>query len=314
MHVVTGGTGRLGSHLIKALLARGKKVKALVTSESDQLFPGVEKHVGDITKPDTLQGLIGPKDTVFHLAGVIDERNSEDIFYKVNVLGTENMLDACKGKEVECFVFVSSISVYGNIDLFPADENTSKNPTTKYGKSKLLAEEIVMGKWKKIPSTILRPGMIYGPGFDEGYVSVLKMLQKRRMPIIGSGENRIPLIHVYDLLDALLVASENKGALSDDFIAAGPGYPTQKELLAIASEQLGVPAPRYSLPVWLVSAALPLVSLFSKSKFSSENLRQLTRDRAFDCAKIKDKLGFAPSVPLSQGIKEMVEQYSSVIA
>ncbi|MFH0817969.1 MAG: NAD(P)-dependent oxidoreductase, partial [Candidatus Micrarchaeota archaeon] len=219
------------------------------------------------------------------------------------------LLSACRGKEIKRFLFVSSISVFGNPDYLPADEGTSKNPITKYGKSKMLAEEVVTRRRKEIPFTIIRPGMIYGPGFDEGYVPVLKALERRKMPIIGSGDNRIPLIHVSDAVSALFRASESDEAERQDFIVAGPGYPTQRELFSLVCKELGVPEPKRTIPLWLANAALPIAASLWGMKFSMENLSQLTRDRAFDCSKIKKAIGFAPQVSIAQGIKEMVAYY-----
>ncbi|MFH1470206.1 MAG: NAD(P)-dependent oxidoreductase [Candidatus Micrarchaeota archaeon] len=311
MNVLTGGTGRLGKHLVRSLLSSGEKVKMLIRDKNDEIPKGAIAHCGDITKPGTLEGLVerGGKDTVFHLAAAIDESLSEEAFYRINVLGTENLLSACRGKAVERFVFVSSISVYGNPDSLPADEATTKNPITKYGRSKMLAEEVVVRMKKEIPFTIIRPGMIYGPGFDEGYIPVLKALEKGKMPIIGDGNNRIPLIHISDAVSALLRASESIDAERRDFNIAGPGYPTQRELFSLASKELGAPEPKREISLWMANTFLPIAAAMYGMNFSRENLAQLTRDRAFDCSKIKKAIGFVPKVPIAQGIKEMVTYY-----
>lgn len=314
MYIVTGATGRLGTHLVKTLLARGETVKALVRSEKEELPNGVKLHVGDITHPETLEGLVGPGDTVFHLAGVINESSHEKLFYDINVLGTENMLNACKGKDVKRFVFVSSISVFGIPAELPAEETTPKNPVSKYGKSKLLAEEIILRRRKTVPITILRPGMIYGPGFDEGYLQVFKMLEKRNLPLLGSafignGENRIPVVHVSDVVAALLLLSEKEEAEGQDFNLMGPDSLTQRELFSLASKELSVEEPKHAIPLPLVKLLIQLASMFGKARLSVENLEQLARDRAFDNSKIKKTLGFEPKVRASEGIKEMVAHY-----
>jgi nucleoside-diphosphate-sugar epimerase len=314
MHVVTGATGRLGEHLVKALLSRGKKVKVLVRNEKEELPRGVAFHVGDITKPETLEGLICPSDTVFHLAGAINESSPEKFFYEVNVLGTENMLNACKGKDVERFVFVSSISVFGIPAELPVEETTPKNPVSKYGKSKMLAEEIVLRKKKTVPFSILRPGMIYGRGFDEGYLPVFKMLEKRSLPLIGSafigdGDNRIPVVHVSDVVEALILLSEKEEASGQDFNLMGPDSLTQRGLFSIACKELGVEEPKHSIPLPVVELLVRLAAFLGKTKLSAENLEQLARDRAFDNSKIKKKLDFVPNVGVSEGIKEMVAYY-----
>ncbi|MFH0817446.1 MAG: NAD-dependent epimerase/dehydratase family protein, partial [Candidatus Micrarchaeota archaeon] len=72
MNVVTGGAGRLGSHVVKSLLSNGEKVKVLVRDNESVLPKGAVSHVGDVTKPETLEGLVGRRDTVFHLAAAID--------------------------------------------------------------------------------------------------------------------------------------------------------------------------------------------------------------------------------------------------
>ncbi len=309
MHVITGGTGRLGKHLVERLLSQGKKVKVLARSKKTDLPEGVIVHKGDITKPETLEGFVGSNDTFFHLASVIDTKLSDRTFYEVNVLGTTNALKACRGKEVKRFVYVSSVSVFGYPEIIPADERCPKKPISKYGKSKMLAEEVIARQWRIIKSSILRPGMMYGPGFEEGYLPVLKALGKGKMPILGNGENHIPLVHVSDVVDALLLVADHEDAEREDFNLAGPGYPTQRELFKIACSALGVKEPTRSVPLWLAKTVLPILSASSKYSFSSHNLDQLTKDRAFDSTKIKKKLEFQPKTSLSQGIKEMVEYY-----
>jgi len=205
-------------------------------------------------------------------------------------------------------IHASSISVYGKkLARVPADEGTELRPDTAYARTKLEAEGIVAGH---PDHAILRIGPIYGPGFEE-YFRTLEMLERGKMSIIGDGKNRIPFVHVLDVVDAIKAAS-SKG--QGTYVIVGPSL-SQEEVLIVASEALGVQAPKKRTPVFLAMAAAHY-QLFrqerfkKKAKFIPEDIAVLSSDRAFDCSKAGRELGFSPR-PLDEGIREMVALYKN---
>ena len=317
--LVTGASGRLGRHLVPALLAMGERVRVLHRrSEKPPSYPeGVEVVFGDITDRSSLEAAVADVDYVYHLAAIVSHSAPPEVLLEVNYEGTRNLLDACarKAYSLKRFIYVSSISVYGKKPAaLPANEETPLNPSDWYGKTKAMAEEAVMQYAGRMPVVILRPAVIYGEGFDEAYLPVLAALEKGRMQIIGSGQNVIPFVHVKDVVRALILASRAEKAPGNVYIIASPERMTQRDILRIACRSLGVPFPRSSVPVWVAMLRLMLANIMSalaggKPKLLEEHLDTISANRYFDVSKAERELGFRASVKLEDGIKEMVEYY-----
>ncbi|VVB65921.1 NAD-dependent glucose-6-phosphate dehydrogenase [Candidatus Gugararchaeum adminiculabundum] len=320
--LVTGATGRVGRVLVKQLMDRKFAVRVLIRNrEHAMLLPkGVESVYGDIVGPNSsgiLENAVKDVEYVFHLAAVIDERLSYTEMRRVNVEGTENLLTACSkhGVGVKRFVHVSSISVYGRkTPCKVCSEKDETKPDTKYGRTKLEAEKVVEAFYETVPSVIIRPAVVYGKGFDEAYFQVLRMLEKGKMPIIGNGSNRIPFVHVNDVVQALLLACEKNNAVENAFNICGAEQMTQKEIFAVACENLKVTTPTRSFPVLLVkvwAGAMEVIDSLRgrKPRVTPEYIDIISRDRAFAIKKAREMLGYAPKVGLKEGIKEMVQYY-----
>lgn len=149
--LVTGGLGYIGSHVVKALMAEGHEVVTL-----DRALPGLSRplHRGeqfvlaDITQPLLSQvGVIGSADAVIHLAALIDAPQSvhlPEVYYRVNFMGTLNVLDLAVALGAENFVLASSAAVYGTGVTMPITEDQkTTNPENPYGGSKLFSERLI---------------------------------------------------------------------------------------------------------------------------------------------------------------------------
>ncbi|NYZ76293.1 NAD-dependent epimerase/dehydratase family protein [Candidatus Micrarchaeota archaeon] len=316
--LVTGAGGRLGKHLLNLLLEKKARVRVLARAGAEVSFPrGVEVFPGDITHPITLFDAVRGVDVVFHLAALVDYVSSEKRLFDVNVEGTKNLLKVCAeaAPNLQRFVYCSSTSVMGKeLAEIPANEKTECLPTDNYGFSKLMAEKAVLEYKKRFPIVIMRPAVIYGEGFDEGYFPVLKLIKHNRMRIIDSGNNVIPFVHAEDVVKALLLAAESKKAPGHIYIIAGAEQMTQKEVFEIAARELGVKPPHQHIPHFLaefgIQLSYPLSFLgWRKTRVDLENLAVLSSHRIFDISKAKRELGYSPSVRLGEGIKEMAEYY-----
>ncbi|MDD5317189.1 MAG: NAD(P)-dependent oxidoreductase [Candidatus ainarchaeum sp.] len=320
LSLVTGATGRLGRKLVDALLANGERVRILHREELGETVPprGWEAFRGDLSDRASLGRAVEGADVVYHLAALVERDASPADLLHVNYYGTKNLLDACAsaGKPPKRFVFASSISVYGKrIARLPADESTPADPSDWYGKSKLLAEDAVKSYGKSFPATILRPAVIYGEGFDEAYLPLLALLEKRRMVLINGGRNFVPLIHARDVVRAMMLAADSGAAAGKAYVVAPRERRTQREIMEIACRFLGVPPPKYSVPLALASAALKLAAATGlagrKGGLLEEHVLTLAADRYFDVSRAEQDFGFKAEVALEDGIREMVEYYNS---
>ena len=157
--LVTGGNGFIGSHLVEALVRKDYEVRCMVRKTSNLRWlkdVPVEYVYGDVTNPDSLASAVRGVDYVYHIAGVLEAKRTET-FYKVNVQGTEHLLQACveHAPSMRRFVYASSQSAAGPCTKGTCvDESDHPNPMTHYGRSNLQAEEVVLSYNEKIPLPI----------------------------------------------------------------------------------------------------------------------------------------------------------------
>lgn len=309
---VTGATGRLGRVFVRLAKRKGWKVTALVRNlaKAKEVLPkGVEFVQGDldvIAFDDVCRAVRGK--SVVHIAGVVDFRANAERFFRINAAGTLKMVQAAERERVPRFVHASSTSIYHYVNRLPITEEFDPSPANAYGKSKLEAERIVSRS--HLDYVIIRPPAIYGPGFEEGFTQVMRWVKKGKMPVLGSGKNRIPLIHVDDVAQALWLALENRKIHQEDFIVTSGEEYSQEESLDILADALNAPRPtlHVSKPVAYALVGFDAVNgLFTgKRKLLKTHVDFLMEDRMFDISKAKRVLGFRPSVTLRKGIRQLV--------
>ena len=295
--LVTGATGRIGRHLVNALISKGEKVRVLIRDRMTE-FENVETFYGDLIDKEALKKAVEGIDTIFHLAAVVDYSASDDQMYQVNVEGTKNILEVFKGNKL---IYLSSTAVLGKKLKSPADESTPYSPSNFYGKTKMEAEKFV----KANNGIVVRSPDVLMPRFTEGYDMIFSKLMEGRMPIIGDGKNFIDYIYITDLIQALLLAME-KGKKGEIYMVSGKGVKTQKECLEIASKFLNVEPPKKHVSAF---SALLSSKIRRKKDFTPEYVEKILRNRTYDITKAKNELGFDPKIDLETAIKLMVENY-----
>ncbi|MCD6414913.1 MAG: NAD(P)-dependent oxidoreductase [Candidatus Diapherotrites archaeon] len=305
--LVTGADGFVGSRLVKKL---SENHSVLAFSRSKKEIPGAKQViVGDVLKD--LSGLRKKHfDVVYHLAAVLDESNPE--LWSVNVEGTRNLLELCKNRNVERFVYTSSIGVLGETKE-PAEEDFPYNPQTKYEKSKAEAERLVMDYRLKyrIPYTIVRSTIVYGPN---SFWKQIFEAAREGYPIIGSGSNYFHLVYVDDFVDALVAVLDLR-AQNQIYHVAGPDVYSYKETYHMIAKALGAKAPDKHVPVSLAKAMA--LAHETRAKLQREkpkltmmraSIARLVRNRIVSTKKIEKELGFKPNYPLEKGLKKTVQE------
>ena len=306
--LVTGASGRIGRYLVPALLRSGDEVKVLVKEKMVD-NTNVEVFYGDLLDKESLKKAVKDVEIVFHLAAMTDYLASKDDMYKINVIGTKNLLDVSKGKK---FIYLSSTAVMGNkFKELPLDEKTVCKPSSTYGKTKLEAENLV----KEAGGIIVRSPDVFGLGFTEGYDFVLAGLESGELPIIGDGKNFIQWINIKDLVQALLLV-KSLGKSGEVYIVAGKEIKTLKQLWSILCNYLDVELPKKHTSALLAKAKAQ--SNVIKGKLSKkrpdlipEYIDKITSNRTFDMTKAKTELGFEPQFGYEESAREIVEDYKS---
>lgn len=286
MILVTGASGFIGRHLTSALLADGQPVRALVRTDgaATRVPAGAELVRGDVTDLDSLHRAAVGVRLVYHLAG--SYRGSDDEIYATHVTGTANLLKALEpGTRV---VLVSSTSVYGWDQAWPADHATPPAPASAYGRAKLTAEEMVLAS-AEIAPVVARPTITYGPGDDKGMLARAYNLMRRGARWFpGDGANRIHLLHVDDLVRALVILGDTGDGV---YVLGGPSATPVRRILECLAEGAGTEPPSFGLPAALFR---PL---------AGHAVDVLTRDRAYSSARATENLGWQPQVAVEDGLR-----------
>jgi nucleoside-diphosphate-sugar epimerase len=303
--LVTGASGRVGSRLVEALVERGERVRALVM-HFDTAPKGAEVVRGNLLNKEAIAEAVKGADTIYHLAAVLDYAAPKKLMFDVNVTGTKNLIEASHASK---FVYLSSTAVYGYHAASLITEATPSAPAGFYGRTKMLAERLVLDR----QGIVVRSPDIFGKGFQEGYEYVLGQLEKGTMPIIGSGNNKIHWIHISDLIDALLLAKD-RGRPGEVYLVAGKEARPQKELLALLTKYLGAKEPHAHVPRYVASMMARYEVLVSRlrgrrPKVMPEHISKITSDRVFDTSKARKELGFEPKVEYDAAAKELVDEH-----
>lgn len=221
--IVSGGAGFIGSHLVDKLISKGMEVHVLDNLSSgqiEQVNPQAHMHVVDICSEDAKNIItyIRP-DAIFHLAAQSDvgksvQNPSHDA--DVNIIGTINMLEACKNARVKKFIFASTSAVYGNLDKGLLNEEDDTDPSSYYGLSKLTAESYIRLFYELYRQnyTILRFANVYGPRQmpkgEGGVVSVFfdRINKGGKISVHGDGKQTRDFVYVKDVVDANIASIE----------------------------------------------------------------------------------------------------------
>lgn len=209
--LVTGGTGFLGRRLVERLLAEGRPVAVLARTPAPDLEArGVRFIRASLDDPTVVRAACTGIETVFHVAAKVGVWGRYEDFYRTNVLGTQALLEGCRAQGVARMVFTSTPSVvYNGRDLAGVDETlplTTKCPSP-YPLTKAIAErEVLAANSSTLRTIVLRPHLIWGVGDPHLVPRVLARARAGRLRIIGSGRNRVDLVHVENAVDAHLAA------------------------------------------------------------------------------------------------------------
>ena len=221
--LVTGGAGFIGSHLVERLLAKGYKVRVLDNmsfGNKDWVDPRAELIVGDIQDLDTCRKAVAGCDGVFHCAAMSRAGPSieaSELCTAQNIVGTENMLVACREAKVRRFVYSGSSTYYGN-QPGPHTEDMPPDFLNFYAHSKYAGEQLtkLFGQTFGIGTVNLRYFNVYGPRQPEegAYALVLGIFLKRwvkqkTLMIHGDGSQRRDFVYVTDVADANIAAYES---------------------------------------------------------------------------------------------------------
>ena len=320
--LVTGATGFLGSHVARALAARGEDLRVLVRASSDlRALDGLnaERFVGDLRNSSSLAGALEGVARVFHVAADyrLWARDPREI-YESNVGGTQNLLDAASHAGVEKFVYTSTVATVavpreGGLPN-EATQSSVDEMIGHYKRSKFEAEQCaVRAAGTGLPVVIVNPTTPVGPGdwkpTPTGKI-IVDFLNGRMPGYVDTGLNFVP---VEDCARGHLLAAE-RGRVSERYILGGRNL-TLKEMLDMLAIASGRPAPRWKIP-YVVAYAAGWVDagisrvLGREPQIPIEGVRMSRHIMFVDASKAERELGFAPG-PIEGALERAVEWYET---
>ena len=321
--LVTGGGGFLGSHIVSALLARGHEPIAFGRREYPALAArGVRCVRGDLADAEAVKAAVRGCDAVVHSAAIPGIWGKYDTYYRANVLGTQNVVDAVRAHGVGRLLYTSTPSVVHGGDGIDGGDESLPYPDhylTPYAETKARAEKLVLAAHSpELAVAAIRPHLIFGPGDTQLIPKLLARARTGKLKRIGDGTNRISVSYVENVADAHVLALEH---LRRGGSAAGQVYFVNEpepvncwDFINSLIRGAGVPEVTKSIPFSLAYKAgwvcEKLYALFGRQEDPPVTrflATQLATSHWFRTEKAQRDLGWRPRVSLEEGIRRMLE-------
>ena len=286
--LITGATGFVGGKLLKLLETSDCKICIL----SRQQHSDYETIICDLLKTQIPTSAIVSVDTVFHLAGFThdlrDTSKVEHLYSAINVNATVKLAELAAKQGVQRFVFVSSVKAGGGaiVGRCMTEEDQSE-PEGIYGRTKREAELKLLerGRQSCMHVSIVRPSLVYGPGVKGNLAIMRTGIEKGWFPPLPETGNRRSMIHVDDLVRALLLVAEDDRANGEIFIATDGVPQSSRKIYEAICRQVEKTVPRWSVPKFLFDG---VASVSSRFRYKVE---KLLGDEYYSSAKL-ESLGF----------------------
>jgi nucleoside-diphosphate-sugar epimerase len=314
--MVTGGGGFLGFALVRALAARGDRVRSFSRRpRADLSAMGVAQVQGDIADRQTLEGACRGMDAVFHTAAKPPPWGAYRDYHRTNVTGTENVIAACRKNGVQRLIHTSTPSViFNGRDLQGVDESAPYplRYTAPYPLTKALAEQVVIrAADDELNTIVLRPHQIWGPE-DPHFVPRI-LARARRLRRIGDGRNRIDTTYIDNAAEAHLLAADalkSKPTLSGRvyFISQGEPLPAWDMIDAILKAAGLEPVKGQVSHRFAWMAGLIFEKIYSWLRLPGEPpmtrfvADALAKSHWFDIRAARQDLGYQPQVSTAEGL------------
>ena len=310
--LVTGGGGFLGSHIVKALRARG--------DYPDLRALGAETVRGDITDAAATASACAGIDVVFHTAAKAGGWGDPREYEAINVAGTQHVIDGCRKAGVPVLVHTSSPSVvHVDGDVEGADESIpyAEHFTAHYPRTKMLSEKLALAASdEKLKVVALRPHLIWGPGDRHLLPRLVSRAKAGRLRRVGSGDPKCDTIYIDNCVQAHLLAADRLRAGAP---LGGKAYFISDDqpvgLWTMANRMIGcagLPPVTRSVPAgvaYAVGATLEaahwLLRLDKEPVLTRFAATQMSNAQWFNIAAAKRDLGYAPVVSVEEGLRRL---------
>jgi 2-alkyl-3-oxoalkanoate reductase len=325
--LVTGGGGFLGVEIVRQLRERGDSVRSFSRGTYAKLEAlGVEQTRGDLANPVAVAAAAEGCDIVFHVAAKAGVWGPWNEYYQANVVGTDNVIAACRRHQIRRLVFTSSPSVtFAGVDQDGVDESEPypEHYLAHYPHTKWLAEQAVhLANGPELATVSLRPHLIWGPGDPHLIPRLIERARAGKLRRVGRRPKLVDTTYVENAAlahlqaaDRLAVGSPLAGEVY--FISQGepePLWDFVNRVLAAA----GLPPVTKSIPAWVaysagavMECAFRLLRRRGEPPMTRFVARQLSTAHWFDLSAAKKDFGYAPRVSTAEGLRRLGEWMKS---
>ena len=321
--LVTGGGGFLGEAIVTRLRARGDSVVSLARGDYPELRAlGVNVVQGDLGDAEVVRRAASGCDIVFHVAAKAGIWGPYADYYRANVLGTENVVAACRANGIARLVYTSTPSVvFDGKDQEGIDESTPY-PThfhAAYPQTKAIAERFVLqANDNSLATVALRPHLIWGPGDNHLVPRILARARAGMLRRIGWRENRVDCVYIDNAADAHLLAADRLSpgsaiAGKAYFISQGDPWPLW-ELVNAILKTADLPPVTRTVPAsvayaagWLMEMTYRLMGWTSEPRMTRFLARELSTSHWFNITAARLDLGYEPTVSIEEGLRRLGE-------
>ena len=321
--LVTGGGGFLGRAIVEMLLNRGDQVRIFARQKYPQVEAyGAEGMQGDVRSLDDLVNACRGMDVVFHTAALPGIWGDPEVFHGINVKGTENVIGACKRCGVGKLIYTSSPSVVFDMkDECGIDERTPYpeiwfNP---YSQTKAQAEQIVLkaSGHDGLLSCSIRPHLLWGPRDNQLLPRLIDRARRRRLSIIGKGENKVDLTYIENAAMAHLLACDamtSKRVSGQAYFISDDNPVILWDWINALLEKLEIKKIRRHIPVRLAyglgycfEGLYHLIGKYDEPLMTRFLAKALSCSHYYDISKAKRDFGYRAIVDNDEGVRRTVE-------
>jgi nucleoside-diphosphate-sugar epimerase len=310
---VTGGSGFVGRALIARLSQAGHDVRALARSDAAARAveaAGAQAVRGDLDDVAALRAGMQGCTWVFHSAAKVEQAGRRDDFVRVNVDGTQHVLDAARAAMVKRVVHISTEAVLCGRPIVDVDETAARpaHPVGLYAETKGLAEDRVRAANRDgLETVIVRPRFIWGRGDTTLLRNFVEASRRGVYAWIGGGRHRSSTCHVRNVCEGAMLAAERGRPGEVYFLTDGEPVQFREFVTRMVATQ-GVALPSRSLPHWLARllAAL-MVRTMKDPPLTPMTVRLIGETVTVRDDKARRELGYRGSVSIEEGLRELSE-------
>jgi nucleoside-diphosphate-sugar epimerase len=324
LDLVTGGTGFIGQHLVRRLLASGRRVRVLTRRGSEgklaaDLREGAELAFGDLRDSASLEQAAQGAARIFHCAGHVLDWGSETQFRATNVEGTRSLLEAARAASVRRFVHLSSIAAFGTpAPPYFDDDSPYGDSDDLYSRTKAEGEALVFGfgSAQGLPVTVLRPAVVYGPG-GTWLEEPLQMVREGKMFLLGGGRGTCHPCYIENLIDAMELVAEDPRAVGRGYIVADDSPVSFREYFSAVASLAGKGPVSRSIPLPMAKLIASGCEVVAKVRRSDQRpllthaaLGMVTTKSRMSMKRIREELGFRPRFTFREAIEALRPLYA----